>query len=187
MLVFRLLFLCHLDSFTLFLSSSSSSSLLLFSHVFPASSQWLHLSMSLCVFPRLLSARLHERYAGVRGPALPGLWGAADQLFITAKQILASLSRALAGGLKKTERERLKRGSFSIGLSPSHTFSLKWSTHYHMHVLRKRKRVLAFAVFNHRFSLLSFFFFKLMLYSCPFYSDLNGIKNVGKSNIFSCI
>lgn len=68
-------------------------------------SQQLHLSMSLCVFPCLLSARSHEHYAGERGPALPGLWGAADQLFITAKQILASRSRALAGGLKKTETE----------------------------------------------------------------------------------
>lgn len=164
MLVFRQFFLCHLNSFTLFLSSSSSS-LLLFSRVFPAFSQWLHLSMSLCVFLCLVSARLHEHYAGVRGPALPGLSGAADQLFITAKQILP-LSRALAGGLKKTERERerLKRESFSISLSPSHTFSLKWS-HYHLYVLAKR--VLAFAVFNHRFCILSFFLIHII---CPFYS-----------------
>lgn len=133
-LVFRLLFLCHLNSFTLFLSSSSSS-LLLFSHVFPASSQWLHLSMSLCVFLHLL--RVAWALCWCEGSsaawALGSRWSA---LYHSQTDSCLSLQGSCWGTEEDRDRERLKRGSFSISLSPSHTFSLKWSTHYHMYVLR---------------------------------------------------
>jgi len=66
------------------------------------------------------------------------------------------ISRALAGGPKKTERERerLKKGSFSISLSPSHMFSLKWSTHYHLYVLIKRVLALNWHYIHIHFTLI---------------------------------
>ncbi len=118
---------CHRHTFTLLLSS------LLLSSSMPPFSQQLHLSTSLCVFRSLLSARLHEFYAGVRSPALAGLWGAADQLFITAKQILASRSRACAGGLKKTQRETEERIIFHQSVSQSQVLTLSPE---HAHTLR---------------------------------------------------
>ncbi len=125
-----------------FLSSTHFSSLLsslLLSSSMPPFSQQLHLSTSLRVFRSPLCARLHELYAGVRGPALPGLWGAADQLFITAKQILASRSRALAGGLKKTQRETEERIIFHQSVSQSQVLPKRVYTlsPEHAHNLRK--------------------------------------------------
>ncbi len=124
---------CHRHTFPLLLSS------LLLSSSMPPFSQQLHLSTSLRVFRSPLCARLHELYAGVRGPALPGLWGAADQLFITAKQILASRSRALAGGLKKTQRETEERIIFHQSVSQSQVLPKRVYTlsPEHAHNLRK--------------------------------------------------
>lgn len=108
--------------------------------------------MSLCVFLCLVSARLHEHYAGVRGPALPGLWGAADQLFITAEQILASLQGSRWGTEEDRGRETKERSIFHQFVSKSYVpTQMVYTLSPVAYVLAKR--VLAFVAFNHRFCL----------------------------------